>query len=251
FGFGIAAKVYPVVLLPIALVWVWRRRGRAEALWSLGIAAVVAFLTALPFLVVGYSGLGYSMYTQFKRGLQMESLGASLLMAGSRLGIHRVHVVVGQPYSLDVAGRVATVTGILFTLILIAVLLAVYVAYAAGPDEPQRFVNAVVAAVVGYVVFNRVLSPQYLVWLMPLVPLVGGAAGVTATALLFAACGLTMTWFPGRFWHLVGVGPVAWCALARNVVLVLLFFAVGAPLLRSLPRSVGGVFRRRTATARA
>src|SRR5205085_2365784 len=85
-GFGVAAKVYPVFMLPLAVVWVWRRRGRAEALWSLAVAAAVAFLTALPFLIVGYSGLGYSMYTQFKRGLQMESLGASILMAGSRLG---------------------------------------------------------------------------------------------------------------------------------------------------------------------
>src|SRR5206468_3702981 len=83
-----------------------------------------------------YSGLGYSMYTQFKRGLQMESLGASILMAGSRLGIHHVHVVVGQPYSLDIAGRAAAVTGVPFTLVLVAVLLAVYLAYAAGPAEP-------------------------------------------------------------------------------------------------------------------
>lgn len=235
-GFGIAAKVYPVVMLPVAAVWVWRRRGRVEAAWSLAIAAVVAFLTALPFLIVGYSGLGYSMYTQFKRGLQMESLGASLLMAGSRLGIHHVHVVVGQPYSLDVAGGVATAVGIVFTLAMIALILSIYVAYARGPDQPQRLVTAAVAAVAGYVVFNRVLSPQYLVWLFPLVPLLSGFSGAAATALLFAASALTMTWFPGRFWQLVHVGPVAWFALARNVVLVLMFAAIVVPLVSDLRR---------------
>jgi hypothetical protein len=32
-----------------------------------------------------------------------------------------------------------------------------------------------------------------------------------------------MTWFPGRFWHLVAVGQVSWFVLARNVLLVLVF----------------------------
>jgi uncharacterized membrane protein len=236
FGFGAVAKVYPVVILPIALVWVWRRRGRVHALRALAVTIAVGILTALPFVVLGWSGLGFTMYTQFKRGLQMESLPATLLTAASRLGIHHVHIVVGTPYSLNVAGRTATAMGVLFTLVLVALLVAVYVAYAAGPDEPRRFVRATVAAVAAYVVFNRVLSPQYLVWLFPLVPLLEGMTGVAATALLAGACALTMTWFPGRFWHLVHVSPVTWFALGRNLVLVAMFVVVALPLLRSMER---------------
>ncbi|HZS25131.1 MAG TPA: hypothetical protein VFA30_09120 [Gaiellaceae bacterium] len=237
-GFGVVAKVYPVVMLPVALVWVWRRRGRAQALWSLAAAAAVVVAVSLPFLIVGYSGLGFSTYTQFKRGLQMESLPATLLLVGSRLGIHHVHVVVGSPYSLNVAGRVGDAAGLLFTLVLVAALLWVYLAYVAGRDEPQRLVNACVAAVAAYVAFNRVLSPQYLVWLIPLVPLVGGAWGLVAVACLFLACGLTMTWFPGRFWHLVHVSPVAWFALARNIAVVAVFVAVFMPVLRTMERRI-------------
>jgi hypothetical protein len=95
-------------------------------------------------------------------------------------------------------------------------------------------VTAAAAAVTAYVAFNRVLSPQYIVWLIPLVPLVAGVPGIAATALLFAACGLTMTWFPGRFWHLVHVSPVSWFVLARNVALVMVFVAVARPLLQSM-----------------
>jgi len=120
--------------------------------------------------------------------------------------------------------------------VMIAALLAVYAAYAAGRDEPQRLITAAAAAVTAYVAFNRVLSPQYLVWLFPLVPLVAGAPGIVATVLLFGACALTMTWFPGRFWHLVNVSPVSWFALARNVLLVLVFFAVVLPLVRTMER---------------
>ena len=74
--------------------------------------------------------------------------------------------------------------------------------------------------------FNRVLSPQYIVWLVPLVPLVAGRAGVVASGLLLAAAGVTETWFPGRFWHLVAVSPVSWFALLRNLLLVGVFVAV-------------------------
>ena len=241
-GFGIAAKVYPVVLLPIVLVWAWRRYGRREALRSLWVCVGVAFVASLPFAIVGLTGLGYSMKTQFERGLQMESLPATILMAGSRLGIHHVHVVVGRPYSLNVAGGAATVMATIFTLVLVAALIGVYVAYAAGPDEPQRLITAAAAAVTAYVAFNRVLSPQYIVWLIPLVPLVAGTPGIVATALLLGACGLTMTWFPGRFWHLVHVSPVTWFALSRNVLLVLVFAAIAMPLMRSMRRPVSELF---------
>lgn len=251
FGFGIAAKIFPVVILPVALVWVWRRAGRTEALRSLAVCIGVGLAATLPFAIVGLTGLGYSIETQFRRGLQMESLPASILMAGSRLGIHHVHVVVGRPYSLNIAGTVGTAAGVLFTLVLIVALLAVYASYVAGPDDPQRFVTAAVAALTAYVVFNRVLSPQYLVWLFPLVPLVAGAPGIVATGLLFGACALTMTWFPGRFWHLVNVSPVAWCALARNVVLVLVFVAVFAPLWRTMELPLVAFLRQRIVAARA
>jgi uncharacterized membrane protein len=237
-GFGIAAKVYPVVILPLALLWAWRRYGRREALRSLAVCVTVGIVASLPFAIVGFTGLGYSMKTQLVRGLQMESLPASILMAASRLGIHHVHVVVGRPYSLNIPGGAATAAGTLSTLVLIAALVVVYVAYAAGRDEPQRFITAAAAAVTAYVAFNRVLSPQYLVWLFPLVPLVAGAYGIAATALLFAACGLTMTWFPGRFWHLVNVSPVAWFTLARNVLLVLVFVSVVVPLVQTMENPV-------------
>jgi len=93
-------------------------------------------------------------------------------------------------------------------------------------------VTASVAAVTAYVALGRVLSPQYIVWLIPLVPLVAGTAGVVATATLVAAAGVTMTWFPGRFWHLVAVSPVSWFALLRNVLLVVVLAATSWPLLR-------------------
>ena len=115
----------------------------------------------------------------------MESLGASILMAFDHLGLYSARVVVGRPYSLDIAGGLAKAVAALTSLLTVAALALVYRVYWRGRDNARRFVIACAAALTAYVAFGRVLSPQYLVWLFALVPLAGSEAAV---ALLFAAC---------------------------------------------------------------
>ena len=52
------------------------------------------------------------------------------------------------------------------------------------------------AAVVAFVALGKVLSPQFLIWLAPLVPLVAGRRGLRASVLLVVALVLTQLWFP-------------------------------------------------------
>ena len=68
------------------------------------------------------------------------------------------------------------------------------------------------------------LSPQFLIWLLPLVPLIGGRRGLVASGLLGAALVLTQLWFPYRYWDLaLEFDPAAsWLVFARNLVLVAL-----------------------------
>jgi hypothetical protein len=65
-----------------------------------------------------------------------------------------------------------------------------------------------------------VLSPQFLIWLVPLVALVHGRA----RALLVAAMVVTQLWFPFRYWDLVReFDPLAsWLVPVRDLLLVAL-----------------------------
>jgi hypothetical protein len=94
---------------------------------------------------------------------------------------------------------------------------------------------AAAATVAALVAFDRVLSPQYLIWVAPFVPLARGARGVLAGGLLFLALGLTQTWFPWHYWSLAldHASPWSWYLLVRDLALV----AVAPVLLWELSRA--------------
>ena len=83
-----------------------------------------------------------------------------------------------------------------------------------------------------FIALGKVLSPQFLLWLVPLVPLVGGRRGYVATALLTAALVLTQVWFPLRYWHYVEHFDLAGVVLARNLTLLALLLTLAWPVKR-------------------
>ena len=104
---AVCTKLYPVVVAPIALARVFAAAGR-RATTRAAIAGVVAgAIVTVPFAVVGFGGLGFSYYVQFKRPLQLESTGAALLLALDRLGLYDTTVEAGL--SKDIAGSTASV----------------------------------------------------------------------------------------------------------------------------------------------
>jgi Glycosyltransferase family 87 len=216
-GLGVAAKLYPVVLLPLALAWVWRRRGRQAALASGAVFLVVVAACLLPFLLVGPDGVGGSLERQLSRPLQIESLGSAVLLA---LGVG-VHVVTSHG-SQNIAGGPGGWGGALTTLAQLTALVWIWLRFARGPADPERLVRYSAAAVLAFVAFGKVLSPQFMIWLVPLVPLVRGRRGVLATGLLALALVLTQVWFPSRYWDLALRldGTVSGLVLARDLVLL-------------------------------
>jgi hypothetical protein len=233
-GLAVAAKVYAGVLLPLALVWTWKRHGRREAL-----VAAAAFLAVLavcfgPFLALAPGGVAHSVERQLSRPLQIESLGSALLLAAGA----DVEMETGSG-SQNIAGTPGTVVGIASTAVQAAVLVALWVAFARGPMERDRLVRYAAAAVVAFVALAKVLSPQFLIWLLPLVPLVRGRRGLAASALLAAALVLTQLWFPFRYWDfaLRFDETVSWLVLARDLVLVALLAVLLSPRPRESPRT--------------
>jgi hypothetical protein len=205
---AVAAKLWPLIVFPLALVWSVRRGRGFAALAGVAVAAA-AFL---PFVALAPAGVWGSLSGQASRPLQIESLGAAFVTVfGSP------HVVTSHG-SQNLAGH--GLAGALLTLAQLAILLGLWVAFARGPMEPERLLRYSAASACAFVAFGKVLSPQYLLWLIPLVPLVRGRRGLAATALLTAACVLTQVWFPARYFDYARAFHLAPVVLARDLVLV-------------------------------
>jgi 8-oxo-dGTP pyrophosphatase MutT (NUDIX family) len=220
-GLGIAAKVYPAVLVPLFLARTWALRGRREALVAGGVLLGVLAACFVPFAVLGPGGVWASVVRQITRPLQLESLGASLLLAAHHA--FGLDVTVRSSHgSQNLVGTLPDVLSVAQSLAQLAVLGAVWVAITREPLDRERLVRLSAAAVCALVALGKVASPQFLIWLVPLVPLVRGRRGVAASGLLAVALVLTQIWFPYRYWDLVfDLDVVAsWTILGRDLVLL-------------------------------
>jgi len=232
-GLGVTAKLYPAVLLPLGVAFVWRRYGRREAVVCLGLAAGVVFAVFLPFVVLSPGGVWDSVSIQLNRPLQVESLGAALLLAAHHaFGV----AVTGETShgSQNLAGNGADALAIASVVAQAAALLWIWTSFARASAGREALVRAGAASLCAFVALGKVLSPQFLIWLIPVVPLVRGRRGLSASALLAVALALTQLWFPFRYFRLaIDFEPgLSWLLLARDLALV----AVTALLAVSLGR---------------
>ena len=221
-GLGFAAKLWPAVLLPIALVHLWRRKGRAAALAHLAAFVAVAAACFLPFAIIAPDGLRAMFADQLGRPLQVESLGAAVLMAAEHLGM-RPLATIDSHGAQALSGHGAGLAANLSSVLEIAAVVAVWIVFARRRDpDGEAVLLAAAAAVAALIAFDKVLSPQYLIWLVPFVFLVRGERGLLAGGLLFLALGLTQAWFPVHYWSLAldHASPWSWYLLVRDLALV-------------------------------
>ncbi len=219
-GAAVAAKLWPVVLVPLAIVWSVRR-GRP---WAPLVGAAVLGVIVLPFAVLSPGGFWSSVHGQAARPLQIESLAASVLR-----WLGSPHVVDSHG-SQGIAGH--SELGAVLVVAQAAALIALWIAFARGPATGDRFLRYAAACVCAFVALGKVLSPQFLIWLIPLVPLVRGRRGLVATGLLTAALVLTQVWFPQRYFDYALHGRLAGVVVLRDLVLVALLGVLALPASR-------------------
>jgi uncharacterized membrane protein len=228
-GLAASTKVYPLVLVPLAAWLVWRRRGTRRTLLALGVLVLVAAAVIAPFAAYAPHGVYESFRSQATRGLQIESLGASVLLVLDRLGLYHARVVE----TFGVAGRNlaggtadAVATGL---VVVEAIAVAtVWLLYARSRELRASLPLAFAAAVAGFLAFTKVFSPQYLVWLIPLVLAAGNAVAIV---LLGAAAVLAQVWF-FHYHALFRLEWPVWLLLVRDLAVVALYGVLAAELAR-------------------
>jgi hypothetical protein len=216
-GFGAAAKIVPgLAILPLATL----RRGAARG--SVAFFTVLVLFFAPPLLLAS-EGLIKSFTYQAARGLQVESLAASVLL---KLGL--VSRTTFDYGAIEVRGRgvefASSLSFPLTSVLLLFTALLMYRAYRVGRLGVEQYPRYAAALILAYMLGSRVLSPQFMLWLLPLVPLVGRRfARISISAVFLAACGVTRLVLIHYRDLVYQRFPGPDLLLARNLLLVLLW----------------------------
>ncbi len=215
-GLGAAAKLVPALAtVPLA---------RREAARGYAVFFGVLALFFAPAVLLGGDRFLSSFAYHAERGLQVESLAASILLKlgwvngiSFEYGAFEVHgrgVGLASSLSLPMTG----------VLLLITALVMYRHHHRVGLDA-GRFPRYAAALILAFMLGSKVLSPQYMIWLLPLVPLgAEGLAGAGVSLVFLAACWTTTQVFPIHYGDLLnGRYPGPDLLLARNLLLVILW----------------------------
>lgn len=223
-GVAVAVKLYPLVVVPVALAWLvarGQRRAALEGAAALAIVVVVAYGAAAA-LSVG--GTVDSFTYHLDRPVQVESSPAVVVRALDSLGLGTATPNGGFRSDGLAHPAAGVVTAVLAALLAgVVALLATTAARGRGgePPDARALVLASLAATVAFACLGKVLSPQFLIWVIPLVALALSWRMWWLAALAALALVLTLIEFPGLYDDVVDrdAGALVLVA-ARDVVLL-------------------------------
>jgi hypothetical protein len=192
-GLGTLMKIFPGVVAAPALVWEASRLRTTRARGMTAFLGTVASGVACWFLLGGrrvLESLGYHA----ARGLEVESLfGGALFLVGTITGAKVPWILNYNAYHVASAWG-ARLAILAFPLQAVALLVVMWSFRRSGMADGPRFSAA---AVLAFIVFGKVLSPQYLIWLFPFMAVLDGCTGSVARKIFLLACLTTALFYPG------------------------------------------------------
>lgn len=170
-GFAFAVKLYPLILAPVLLIASYKQKKlRNDLLKGVPAAAAAAAAVWLPFMLRAGSEFWVFLTYHAERGIQLESLYSSFIVAANFLGYPAATAFSFGSWNVEsaVSSQLARSSFVVMLLLMILVLvhcwLVVKRPYWTVLDLPRLSVLMVLAFIIG----GKVLSPQYLLWVLPL-----------------------------------------------------------------------------------
>lgn len=232
-------KVWPAALLAAAVV-VLRRRAAL-----IGGAVVVSGLTLAAVWAAGGAAHAFGFIgDQATRGLQVEAPVAAPYLWGALLQLdgfsvyYSFELLTFQVTGTQIDPVIAAMTPLLVLAMGTVAVIGGVKAWR-GATFHALFPVLSLALVTGFIVFNKVGSPQYLCWLVPSLVIglmLDRSAWTGPATLALAAALLTQLVYPVLYMGILVPEPLAVSLLTvRNIVLIVLFGWMVARLVRVRP----------------
>ncbi len=222
-GLGIAAKLYPALIL-LALFLLCLRAGQLRTWFRTAATAVAAWAVVnAPIAVLASENWSRFFRLNSSRPADPDTIWNLLLTATD-------HQLFDGPLGL---GETPSVLNLVVAVVLVLMVAAIGWLSLAAPVRP-RVAQIAFLLVAGFLLLNKVWSPQYSLWLLPLAVL----ARPKWRSLLLWQAAEALLWVPRMLWYLGtdnrGV-DVEWFFLgvfARDVAVVVLMGLVVRDVLR-------------------
>lgn len=230
-GIGAMVKVWPILLL----FAIGRRSIVSAAVASIAGGLVVMATATL----IAPNSLSF-LSGQAQRGLQVESLGAVPILIGSIVGWSSASTIDSFGAS-EVVSPAATFVTYSSLFIGAAVLIGLAWLKVSGRLERVPGVDVAFFAVLVFVVFNKVYSPQFFIWLVGIASV---ALLVRASCMLVPAFLVGLSMVPSKdfigpqYWSLQAVQPVTVLLQSMRMTLMLAAVVVGGVYLLRMARRV-------------
>ncbi len=209
FGLAIAAKFYPVVLLIGFVLLAWRIRSWRPTIEMLAATVVTFVLINIPFAIANFEGWFTFYRFNFDRAIDFGSFWYAI----TQIGLPTI------PESLLNVGA---------TLLFLILLVAIAILVKRAPTTPT-IAQVLFLVLAAFVITNKVYSPQYVLWLVPLAVL----ARPNWRDFLIWQTG-EVIYFAAIWWFLAGYGiedsktlTPQWYAVATFIhIAATLYFAI-------------------------
>ncbi|MBU1662299.1 MAG: DUF2029 domain-containing protein [Chloroflexi bacterium] len=216
-GIAVAAKLYPLFIIPIfGIFLIVNKDTRSLKRFILG--GILSVLPLIPFFVLSPNWLNLFLSYHQHRGLEIESLFGGLILIGQVLGLGLEYGPAKVVSNYGAFHLVSPYVNIAIRWIPYVVMFSSAIVFAScfghfskernryGLIPTDSLVAYIVITLLTFIATNKVFSPQYIIWVLPFVPLLR----FRYASLLIVIFSLTIMIFPIGFKllldiHLLGV----------------------------------------------
>ena len=233
---GALIKIYPLILAPIFLIYQLSRNQRREAVMGMTTFVITGIVLLLPAVILSPGGLWDSIAYHAQRGLQIESTYASILELLYAVGIIDLDFRFSSG-SINLVSPLADIIGGFSFVVTTIGLLTIYwlffkkVRKASGTDDhaiatgndAALLINYFAITILVFILTSKVFSPQYIIWILPFIPLITGKWR-NVCCLLFIMVGLMTFFIYPKYYagiehsELITLGML----VVRNIVLIIM-----------------------------
>lgn len=217
-AWGIGSKLYPILFVPPLLLLAHRQKQSKAFLLGLGLGTMPLLL--LSFLMPWWRFLGFHA----ERGLQAESLYASLLWFLSSLGLVEAKWIwVRAWFEVDspINPFLMPVAQALFIgAIFYAEVFVCWRAWRVQSWTLSSLARLILIPLTAFIAFNLVLSPQYLIWIVGLAAVAAMEGRLIGPYCFIMAAALIPLFYPSNNYGVHFNWLESTALLLRNVLLI-------------------------------